>query len=49
MTSCYGQSLANCGYNEKLTYQQQGESNKNTRKNQKNAILYGLTHPKANR
>ena len=50
-TPYYEQCLARCGYNEKLTYQQQG---KNTENNEnigkiKNAILYGLTHPTANR
>ena len=44
----YEQRLASCGYNEKLTYQQQRENNKNIGKNE-NAILFGLTHPTANR
>ena len=33
--SYYEHRLANCGYNEKLTYQQQGQDNKNTGKNRK--------------
>ena len=47
----YEQHLANCGYNEKLTYQQ-GKNNGNKKKNLgkiENAILYGLTHRTANR
>ena len=50
-TPYYEQRLASCGYNEKLTYQQQGEineNNKNIGKN-RNAILYGLTYPTTNR
>ena len=36
----YEQRLTSCGYNEKLTYQQQGEKNKNIRKNQKCNIIW---------
>ena len=51
MTPYYEQRLANCGYNEKLTYQQ-GKNNGNKKKNLgkiENAILYGLAHRTANR
>ena len=34
-TPDYEQRLVNCGYNEKLTYQQQGENIENIRKNRK--------------
>ena len=40
----YEQRLASWRYNEKLTYQQQGE-NKKTLGKFENAMLYGLTHP----
>ena len=43
MTPYYEQGLANCGYNEKLTYQQQGENIeniKNIEKNQKHNITW---------
>ena len=36
----YEQQLTSCGYNEKLTYQQQGEKNKNIRKNRKCNIIW---------
>ena len=39
-TSFYEHRLASCGYNEKLTYQQQGENNKNTGKNRKRNIIW---------
>ena len=48
-TPYYEQHLARCGYNEKLTYQQQGENieyNKIIGKIE-NAILCSLTHPTA--
>ena len=34
------QHLANCRYNERVTYQQQGENNENTGKNQKHNIIW---------
>ena len=40
MTSYYEHRLACCGYNEKLTYQQQGENNKNAGKNRKRIIIW---------
>ena len=43
----YEQRLGSCRYNEKLTYQQQGENNKTLGKFE-NAMLYGLTHPTRN-
>ena len=46
-TLYYEQRPANCGYNEKRTYQPQGENNENTGKTA-NAILYCLAHPTAN-
>ena len=51
MTPYYEQRLASCGYNEKLTYQQQGEILKTIKTLEKieNAILYSLTCPTANR
>ena len=42
-TSYYEQRIASCGYNEKLTYQQQEENienNKNIGKNQKRNIIW---------
>ena len=39
-TSFYEHRLASCGYNEKLTYKQQGENNKNTGKNRKRNIIW---------
>ena len=39
-TPYYEHCLVNFWYNENLTYQQQGEINKNTEKNQKHSILY---------
>ena len=42
-TPYYEQRLAICGYNEKLTYQQQGENienNKNIGKNRKHIIIW---------
>ena len=39
-TSQYKQHLASCGYNEKLTYQQQRENNENTGKNRKGIIIW---------
>ena len=43
MTPYYEQRLASCGYNEKLTYQQQGENNENNKnigKNRKRNIIW---------
>ena len=42
-TPYYGQRLASCGYNEKLTYQQKGENNENNKnigKNRKRNIIW---------
>ena len=42
-TPYYEQRLASCGYNEKLTYQQQGENNENNKnigKNRKRNIIW---------
>ena len=44
----YEQRLGSCGYNEKLTYLQQGENIENIENIRINRKLYGLTHSTGN-